>query len=264
MTLKIEKSNINLSDRIIRVANTIPDYINKSEKIKNAASKMILSGSRILPVVDDSRNLVGIITTMDILSSLLRNVDFNKKISDIMVRHVVACGQDEQTESVLQKMIFSKRGGIPIINNGKLVGIVTERNFVRILYNANFNGTVESVMTKKPFVVKYSTTIDDTLRIMANTHYRRLPVISGKKLVGIVTSMDLLKHYNNKNFTVKKNDEQVETISSKNIFSITKESNISNAVKLMTEKDVGALPVVDSKEELLGIITERNIVEQII
>lgn len=257
----IEKSNLNPNDMIIKIANTIPDYTNDSEKIKNVATKMILTGTRRLPIVDKASNVVGIVSTMDILDAFLRGMNFNKPISEIMTREIITCNMEEKLDSILQKMIFSKRGGMPILKNKKLVGIVNERNFVRMLYDAKIKEKISTIMSKKPIFLKSGTKINDALKSMVNTHYRRLPIINNGKLVGIVTSMDMLKHFSNLNFVMKKTDDPVDSVASKNVFSIRKDLDISEAIKLMTEKDIGALPVADTNGKLEGIISERNIIE---
>ncbi len=263
MNEQIERPKLDMYDSVIKIANTMPDYVSDSDKIKSVVEKMIMSGSRRLPVLDNSKKMVGIISTMDILDALLRNINFDKKVSEIMVRQVVICSPDESADFVLKKLMFSKRGGAPIVKDKKLVGMVNERNFVRVVYGNVFNMTVESVMTKKPFVLKSGTKIIDALKIMVNTHYRRMPIVKGEKMVGIVSSMDMLKHFANTNFTFRNSADPIDSIASQNFFSITKGLDISEAVKLMTEKDVGGLPVLDSDGNLKGIITERDIIENI-
>jgi predicted transcriptional regulator len=50
----------------------------------------------------------------------------------------------------------------------------------------------------------------------------------------------------------------------KNVFTITKDKDLSDAIKIMKSKNVDGLPVVDNENHLEGIITERDILEQIV
>jgi CBS domain-containing protein len=159
---------------------------------------------------------------------------------------------------------MSRRGGFPIASKGKLVGMVGERDIVKHFDNVNFGIVVEDVMTKKPFFVHSHITILDALRSMANSRYRRLPLVSDRKLVGIITALDILKYIRDNGYNFVSLMQPLKGIVIDEVLSIERKHEISDAIKLMKKKNIGGLPVTDSKGILEGFITERDIVEIII
>jgi acetoin utilization protein AcuB len=128
----------------------------------------------------------------------------------------------------------------------------------------NFGTKIRELMTTKPFFIQPSATIFECLKSVVNTRYRRLPVVLNKKLVGMVTAADILKYLNENNFKLLSLSKPIESIMIKNIFSVRGDEDISDAIDIMRDKDIGGLPVVDEKNSLVGFITERDILEEII
>lgn len=111
--------------------------------------------------------------------------------------------------------------------------------------------------------------IDDELSlandIMKLGRIRHLPVVSGKKLVGILSERDLFRsslveaigHEPTKTREFMK-AIRIQDIMVKNLITLAPEADIREAVKLMLTHKIGCIPVV-AKEELLGLITETDI-----
>ena len=202
---------------------------------------------------------------MDILDSFLRGQKFDEKISTIMTRDIIFCESEDSIGYVLQKFKISRRGGLPILDKKKrIVGMVSERDFVKYFSNVEFGTKVEEIMTGKPFFVPPSISILDCLKSLVNTHYRRLPVVEDKKLIGIVTGIDFLRHIKEKDLNISNFKTSVGQILIKDVISISKEKDVSEAIRLMKTKDIGGIPVIDENKNLDGIITERDILEEII
>lgn len=125
---------------------------------------------------------------------------------------------------------------------------------------------VASRMTRDPITVTNKTSIDEALKVMREKKVRRLPVVDDKgKLVGIVAEKDILYaspspatslsiheiHYLVSKLTV------VE-IMTKNVFTVTDDTPLEEAAKVMADNRIGALPVLQDGA-LVGIITETDI-----
>jgi acetoin utilization protein AcuB len=121
-------------------------------------------------------------------------------------------------------------------------------------------------MTRDPITVTNKTPIDEALKVMRDNRVRRLPVVDGKgKLVGIVAEKDILYaspspatslsiheiHYLVSKLTVAE-------IMTKNVFTVTHDTPLEEAAKVMADNRIGALPVLQDGE-LVGIITETDI-----
>lgn len=96
-----------------------------------------------LPVVNDSGDFVGLLTQTDVLAatdSILRDAENRLRarsipIEDVMVRNVVTIGPDA---SVRQAALFLEKyriGCLPVVTKGKLVGIITDTDFVAVAIN---------------------------------------------------------------------------------------------------------------------------------
>ncbi len=258
--IKLEDTGIDESS-IARIANSSPAYVFDYENISNTVKTIISSGHRRIPVVSKTDNLVGILTYMDILDGLLRGLSRNTQVVAFMIREVIFCKMEENISSVLQKMKISKRGGVPVIKNMKLVGIVSERDFIRILSRKYLNIPIRDVMTHKPFFIPPNTSIQNCMKAMVNTHYRRLPVVNNKEVIGIVTGLDILHFINTINYNPVKMNENIENIMSTPVKYIMEHDDVSDAVEIILENNIGGLPVINEENALKGIITERDIIE---
>lgn len=259
--IKLEESQLGRADIITHIANLSPAYVFDFESISHSVKTMITSGHRRIPVVYKNSKLAGILTYMDILDGLMRGLSRNTQISTFMTRDVIACSPTESIASVLQKMRISKRGGFPIIKDLQLIGIVSERDIIQTVSGKYFDIIVDDVMSHKPFFISSNSSIKNCMKAMVNTHYRRLPVVDNKEVVGIITGLDVLHFIDNNNYNSIRMEESASSIMSTPVRYVTKDSDISDAIKIMVEEKIGGLPVINEENNLKGIITERDIIE---
>ncbi len=262
MTVKLEDANINRLDKITRIANLNPLYCRETDSLSSVVDKILTLEHRRIPIVSKGMTLTGIVTYMDILDALLRGQTKDTQISSIMVRDIIFCGSDDAISYALQKLKISRRGGMPIVRDKKLIGVVSEKDFVRLFTAIKFNMSVKDVMTPRPLFISKKFSIIDCLKSMVNAHYRRLPVVENNTLMGIVTAFDIVEHIRKHDYNLKAMNEPLDFIV-KDAFTISEEKDISDVVNLMKDKDIGGLLVVKGKK-LEGIITERDILEQIV
>jgi CBS domain-containing protein len=88
-------------------------------------------------------------------------------------------------------------GAVPVLRNGDLVGILSERDIMnRVVAVGRTAGTtaVSEVMTANPRAVPADETIEECLFIMREFGFRHLPIVDGKELKGLVSLRDVLMH----------------------------------------------------------------------
>jgi CBS domain-containing membrane protein len=103
---------------------------------------------RHVPVVDGERHLVGLVTHRDLLrNSLIEQRDIDPRteravladlrVSDIMTQEVEQVAPDTDVREAAQTMVEKKYGCLPVVLEDRLVGIVTESDFVRVMARGN-------------------------------------------------------------------------------------------------------------------------------
>ncbi|RLI12858.1 hypothetical protein DRO33_02060, partial [Candidatus Bathyarchaeota archaeon] len=118
------------------------------------------------------------------------------------------------------------------------------------------------------------TSVRDAIRIMAEKGFRRLPIVEPGtgRLKGIITATDIIGYlaYGPKHELLTRKygedleralGEPVSNVGTKDVVSIRLDGSLSEAIRLMAERKVGGLPVVDQDGRLWAIITERDVVK---
>ena len=115
----------------------------------------------------------------------------HKKVSSVW-----SIGPNAMVGDVIQLMDEKNVGALPVLNEGKLVGIVSERDCTRrvILMGKSFKETlVSDIMTKQVLTVTPADSITECMEIMTANRVRHLPVLEGNNMVGILSIGDVLK-----------------------------------------------------------------------
>lgn len=97
----------------------------------------------------------------------------------------------------IELMCEKNIGGLLIVENGKLEGIFTERDYARKLIlkgKSSKNTPISELMTKNPIVITPDNSIEDCMDLMTGKFIRHLPVVEDDKLVGLISIGDVVKH----------------------------------------------------------------------
>jgi CBS domain-containing protein len=104
----------------------------------------------------------------------------------------IAIDHDVSIKEAAKIMSDKNIGSLVIVNGEKIKGIITERD---ILHNITDVGKkVSSVMDDEVVTIEHDKTIDEAAILMTKNRIRRLPVVEDGRLVGIITSTDLIAH----------------------------------------------------------------------
>ncbi|MDQ1146836.1 CBS domain-containing protein [Bacillus sp. SORGH_AS 510] len=115
-----------------------------------------------------------------------------EKIRDIMTDNVECCTLLDNMYEVALKMKDLNVGAIPIVDQEKIVGMITDRDIVvRGVAEKHPGSTkVEDIMSNNLVTVSPDSTSKEAAKLMAEHQIRRLPVVEGDKLIGIVSLGD--------------------------------------------------------------------------
>ena len=111
------------------------------------------------------------------------------KVKDIMTPNPIYVTPDTKVRDVIDLMLKYKHLGYPVVENGKLVGIVTLKDVI----NADEDARVKDVMSKDVVTVSPETNAFDALKIMSERGIGRIPVVEDGRLVGIVSRSDVVR-----------------------------------------------------------------------
>lgn len=114
-------------------------------------------------------------------------------ISKIMTTNVETVNPLDNIFEVAEKMERLNVGAIPVLEDDKLIGMITDRDLVLRGYAKKRSGStsVEEVMSKEVIIGTVDMSIDEAAKLMADKQIRRLPIVKEKKMVGIISIGDL-------------------------------------------------------------------------
>ncbi len=122
------------------------------------------------------------------------------KVSEILTNkgpQVVTIWEEKTIQESIDLMVQNKIGALMVINaEGKLIGIITERDILRA-YHAHPDAagelSVKEIMTRKVIIGNKDDTLEYVESVMTENRVRHLPIISEKRLVGIISIGDVVK-----------------------------------------------------------------------
>lgn len=177
---------------------------------------------------------------------LPRNVDLSTKFSRNISLNIpmVSAAMDTVTETTMA-IAIAREGGIGVIH--KNMSIEQQAKQVRAVKRA------ENGMILNPISITPDRKVSDALAMMAEFKIGGIPVVDrDNKLVGIVTNRDLRFE--------KSMDKQIsEVMTKENIVTTRQSANLEDAAEILQQHKIEKLPVVDSNNKLIGLITYKDI-----
>ncbi len=174
-----------------------------------------------------------------------------KTVADIMVMPIVVEVPGSRSDAI-NIMVRSKLTGLPVVrsSDGQLVGIVSRKDVFK-----KFDEDQLSLIMKKGVIqITPETSIVEAAKIFVEKRIHRLPVVENGKLVGIITPTDLLD-----DVRALKTSMTAEDVVKTTCVTAFEGDPLSYIVASMRVTDVTALPVLDAKGKLVGIITDRDL-----
>jgi len=117
-----------------------------------------------------------------------------KKCREIMTRNVKTANRETSLREVAVLMREGDMGAVPVVENGKLVGIVTDRDIVvrAVAEGKDVSTVIGDVMTTEIFASKENDFVFEAIRLMGDKQVRRIPVVNDEgELVGIIAMADV-------------------------------------------------------------------------
>lgn len=173
-------------------------------------------------------------------------------VKDVMVRDVAHVTIPGNRDDVLKTLQDRKVSGVPVIKKDEVVGMITRTD---LLSNREEDQTA-LLMTRDAVVISPERSIVEAARLLIKHDIRRLPVVEGKKLVGIITVADIIRVA--ADLGIK---EEVSSYLEKETVVLWSEMPLPVAGSIMEFAVVQACPVIDTSLKLVGIISDRDLIK---
>jgi CBS domain-containing protein len=189
------------------------------------------------------------------------------RIKEIMQQHLATARQTDDLATAVQIMLWAGVRHLPVVEDGKLVGLLSERDVLWASAEAEDDKSAQSVGEAMSTPVETASPNDSVTTVAARMAKDRLgcmPLVEAGRLVGIVTTTDLLRAQARQAFDVdvaKPSEPYVQAadIMSKELVTISGDDALADAVARMQHHRVRHLPVVDGDRRLVGILSDRDI-----
>lgn len=120
------------------------------------------------------------------------------------------------------------------------------------------NKPVETIMTTDPITLKQENTLEDARRIFDENHFHHIPIVEKGKLVGIISTFDLM---NTNRLLSEYQGVPVSTIMTRKIATLNPTDMIGAASIVLLQNRFQSVPVVDDERNLLGILTTFDLMK---
>ena len=123
------------------------------------------------------------------------------RVADVMTPGVETTTSSEALRDAARTMREGDFGAMPVVDDGRLVGMLTDRDIVVRAVAEGLDPTsarVGDVASARPVAVGPDQDLDEAMELMAEYRVRRLPVVDGERLVGVVSQADVALEANEK------------------------------------------------------------------
>lgn len=268
------------------VASRPPVTVNVSSVILEAVETASEKRVRGLVVVDSRERLAGLLTVMDLVNYLGGGEYYSiaasrhgynifralrdERVTSIMNPSPLYLYKTSRLDEALTLMAREGVGILPVLNeDGTVYGVVTEHDIVAKLRGVKVGRKVSEVMSTTIVVTGAQDPLKKAAETMVRHGFRRLPVVGeANDLVGIVTAKDYVAFFGeHRAFELAASGSiedvitrtRVSEIVKPGFYTIRQDEDVASAAEAMIENNVNGLIVVDDEDNVVGLITERDV-----
>jgi CBS domain-containing protein len=230
----------------------------------------------LLPVADSHGHLLGVVTRLSLLQALLQAESLQVALpaKEAMTREATRLHTVDPVEQAVDVMIVRGVHALPVLDeHGRLAGLVSDADLLQALAEehqsrrAFLSAPVEAVMTPEPFTLGPDAPLEDAVGLMVEKGVRHLPIVDDDgKLLGIVSERDLRTRIGMELQAFDRATPEAAGIRMSEVIgpdpiSLSKGARLSEAIEILASERIGAVPVVDEQEHVLGIVSYVDVLE---
>jgi len=249
----------------------IPLYAD--ELATKARATLRSRGLRVLPIVDDHKRLVGMISRGNVMT-------ITSSISPIRVKGIMSTPRfvanvDMDVFHAGREMIRLDEWYIPVVKSPQdytYMGVLGLEGFIEAFLKkgvAKLSKVISEIMSTDLVTCSPKDEVDNVWRLMQERSLAGLPVVEEGKVVGMVTQKNLLDSgavfpaFEAKRGRFKASSK-ISSVMKTPVISLQPTATIKEAAELMLEKNIGRVPIVDKKDMLVGIVDREDVVKALL
>ena len=231
--------------------------ISAGEYVTDAA-KIMAERNISCIIVTDNGTMKGILTERDLVKTVAEKKKHHTKmkVSSVMSSDVISVSPHFSVLKASKRMGDNHIRRLPVIEEKKLVGVVTQTDLTRALTSYGLWSSVEDIMTKDVAKVQDTAPVSEAAKIMAKAKISCILCIEKDKVSGIISERDMIK----KVVALKKDPSKihVKEIMSSPVIDAHPSLSVFSAGRLMERMNIRRLVIMKDRQ-LIGIITQTDI-----
>ncbi|MFT5731834.1 MAG: CBS domain-containing protein [Planctomycetota bacterium] len=246
-----------------------PVTIDENASLETALAAMDEHAIRHLPVVQEER-LVGVLSNRDLLGltgwrSRVHDRETGPRwVRDLMHRDVVTVNPSDDAVAAAIEVFARGVGCLPVIEGGKLLGIISDMDLVGLLARSDRLGDsasdpISSLGVAQAFVVSPDASLGQIDEVMHAKSIRHVPIVEGDRLLGIVSDHDMRRAAGEGIAWT----ESAHAFMTEGVVTVHEDLPVAQAAAAMSDRRIGAL-VVTGESGDLGIVTTTDMLGYLI
>jgi len=259
--------------RVKEITNEKHPFIYEDELATKARAIIRDFALRILPVTDENKKLLGIVSRSNVMT-------ISSSISPIRVKGIMAnprhmATMEDDAFSVVKEMIRLDEWYVPVVKSAydkTYWGVLGLENFIEASIKTSpekLAKPVSEIMSKNAVACSPEDEIDNIWRLMQTKFFTGLPVVKKDKLVGMITQKDLLESgVILPTFESAKGrfraSSKISSIMKTEVVAVEPSIKAIRVAKIMVFKNIGRVPVKDKEGRLIGIVDREDVAKLLV
>jgi CBS domain-containing protein len=194
------------------------------------------------------------------------------KAKDIAQYNVISINKNASVYEAIHLMVVNDITGLPVVDGPRLVGIISEKDVLKLLYDVEFlAGPVGDYMTMDVMTFDEQDDITDICSCLIDNNFRRVPILRDENLVAIITRADLIRANKYKFRPAKPHDTTTthpnfllaKHVMTPGLRTVRRNSPVYTAMELIADGNITGLPVIDDSMKLVGIVSEKDLLKNL-
>lgn len=185
-----------------------------------------------------------------------------RRVRHLMTTKVTTVSPDDDLALALQMMLWSSVRHLPVVEDGRLVGLVSDHDLLpprrAVELEGHLRRRVREVMHRPVKTVHPEDDARSAAALMTAAHVHCLPVVVGDELVGILTSSDILAEHGRPFFETG-HGPRVADVMVRSPVAFRADDRLFDLVLRMVREGIRHVPIVDEDRRVVGIVTDRDV-----